>query len=47
MSIGAAFSAFFGIMFNKEKASLWTKANSGQLVANSEIDKFKEDIVYD
>ena len=43
MSIGSAFSAFFGIMFNKEKAELWNKANSGQLISNSEIDKYKEE----
>ena len=42
MGIGAAFSAFFGIAFNKEKAELWAKANSGGLVSNSEIDKFKQ-----
>ena len=41
MSIGSAFSAFFGIMFNKEKAELWNKANAGNLVSNSEIDKYK------
>ena len=35
------FSAFFGILLNKDKAQLWTPANSGQLVANSKIDEFK------
>ena len=43
MGIGAAFSAFFGIAFNKEKADLWAKANSGELISNSEIDKFKQE----
>ena len=43
MGIGAAFSAFFGIAFNKEKAELWAKANSGELISNSEIDKFKQE----
>ena len=43
MSIAAAFSAFFGIAFNKEKALLWSKANSGELIAKTEIDKFKGD----
>ena len=43
MGIGAAVSAFFGIAFNKEKADLWAKANSGGLVSNSEIDKFKQE----
>ena len=41
MSIGSAFSAFFGILFDKEKAALWKKANSGDLISNTEIDKYK------
>lgn len=43
MGIGAAFSAFFSIAFNKEKAELWAKANSGELISKTEIDKFKGD----
>lgn len=43
MGIGAAFSAFFAIAFNKEKAELWANANSGKLISNSEIDKFKQE----
>lgn len=41
MSLGSAFSAFFGILLNKEKANLWCKANSGALVSNTKIDEYK------
>ena len=41
MSIGTAFSAFFGILFNKEKAELWNKANSGSVTQDT--DKFKDE----
>jgi hypothetical protein len=41
MGMGSAFSAFFGILFNKEKSDLWQQANSGGLVSNSVIDKYK------
>jgi hypothetical protein len=41
MSLGSAFSAFFGILLNKEKADLWCKANSGALVSNTKIDEYK------
>ena len=32
MSLGSAIGAFFGILFNKDKAELWNKANEGKLV---------------
>ena len=44
MSIGTAFSAFFAILFNKQKSTLWQSANSGSLVSTDEIEKFKLEI---
>lgn len=41
MSLGSAFSAFFGILFNKEKADLWNKANTGSFASQEDLDKAK------
>ncbi|MCM8530314.1 MAG: DUF2760 domain-containing protein [Lentisphaeraceae bacterium] len=42
MSLGSAFSAFFGILFNKDKASLWQQANSGSFASEEELKAAKE-----
>ncbi|NQZ58866.1 MAG: DUF2760 domain-containing protein, partial [Lentisphaeraceae bacterium] len=44
MSIGTAFSAFFAILFNKQKSELWQSANNGSLVSPDEIEKYKLEI---
>ena len=43
MSIGSAFSAFFGILFNKEKAALWTQASKGLLTAQDNLEQSREE----
>ncbi|MCH2206490.1 MAG: DUF2760 domain-containing protein [Lentisphaerales bacterium] len=44
MSLGSAFGAFFGILFNKEKAELWNKANSGSFASQEELDDAKAEV---
>ena len=44
MSLGSAFSAFFGILFNKEKAELWNKANSGSFASQEELNGAKAEV---
>ena len=41
MSLGSAFSAFFGILFSKEKAELWNKATAGSFASQEDLDKAK------
>ncbi|MCM8536338.1 MAG: DUF2760 domain-containing protein [Lentisphaeraceae bacterium] len=42
MSLGSAFSAFFGILFNKDKAALWQQANSGSFASEADLKAAKE-----
>ena len=46
MNIGTAFSAFFAILFKKDKAKFWRKGQSGELIGldahKKELDKAEE-----